>query len=131
MAILVFQFAKSQTTETEYNYITRGLLQDKKDGRDMKEGYTMQLVTSPTIINYGDKSWRSVTLFYFKKGTVNKAFILECTDSKGNKRYMCIPAYNSAQPIWDMAFNEFKGEGSEWQIVFFWAMAKLSSMKLL
>lgn len=133
LAICISTIAKSQTTETEYNYITKGLIDDMNKGKDIKVGYKLVRITDQAKVDYTDKNWRGITVYYFQKTETskNQAFVLECKSKNGDKRYMCLPTSNASSDLWQKAFNEFDKAGTEWHFVFFWAMAKLSTAKLL
>ena len=80
----------AQTTQEEYDYLTKGYPEAIEKGYDIKSGYTLEKALSTT-------SYDIVFDFYSftetKTGTV-KAFLVEITKEKkgkDKKRYICIP----------------------------------------
>jgi hypothetical protein len=139
--ILVFAFLtmflniknlSAQTTLQDYNYVSKGLIDDLNNGKDVKTGYKLESTGISGQINQGDGSWRNAEIHYFKKASNNKtqAFAVECTDNGGNRRFLCIPVSVSSNTIWNAAFKDLSGTGCEWHSVFMWAFAKLIANKL-
>ena len=140
-AILVFTFLtvflnftnlSAQTTLTEYNYVSKALSQDLNNGRDIKSGYILKSTGISEKLQTPDGVWRNAKIYYFNSKYNNKtqAFAVECSDSFGNSRFMCIPINGTDSTLWDLAYQEFYNTGSEWHRVFMWALIKLTSNKL-
>lgn len=89
----VFSGLYSQTTEEEYNYITKGYKIAVESGMDLKSGYSLQ-----DLYTYQD----SLYVFDFKLFVNDKTKKTSCVLVKanslmwGNKYYLCIPIGNSA-----------------------------------
>lgn len=82
----------SQTTEQEYNYLTKGLRDAVEKGLDMKQGYELQ-----DFYTHNEASYTfNFRLFVDIKTKKTKA-ILVVADSKlwGNRYFVCIPQGNS------------------------------------
>ncbi|MCU0322357.1 MAG: hypothetical protein MUE72_08070 [Chitinophagaceae bacterium] len=122
----------AQTTLQDYNYVSKGLLEDLNNGRDIKEGYKLVSSQISGQVNRGDGSWRNAEIHYFKKKSNNKtqAFAVECKDNAGNRRFICIPVGNSSNVIWETTFKDLNNTGCEWHSVFTWAFAKLIGNKI-
>jgi hypothetical protein len=129
-AFFFSSFIKAQTTQEDYNYITKGYQDDIEKGKGIKTGYNIKEIQSQTAVTV-DGIRRYVTVYYFRKGLVNKAFLVKCNDSVGNTRYMCIPSANSDSDLWDQMFSDFASTGKEWNVTFVYALSRLTSQKLL
>lgn len=123
--------AIAQTTETEYNYLTKGYKIQLESGLDMKKGYSFK--------NTGD--W-SVDYPNFKRVVEFKALyrdndsipcatlmILKRTDTNFEE-YICIPHYKSDASIWDKAHADFKKASTNWSVAaidYAWSYIKMIS----
>ncbi|WP_269684559.1 hypothetical protein [Flavobacterium lacustre] len=89
--LLFTAFSYSQTTEQEYNYLTKGYKETVSKGLDLKQGYELQdfYKYSETLYTFDFK------LFVNQKTKKNSA-ILVIANSKmwNNYYYLCIPIGN-------------------------------------
>jgi len=122
-------FANAQTSWQDYRYVTEGLKDDFLKGKGVKSGYYLYNIGTENWVSTGNIK-RNAQIFYFKKGDVNKAFIIKIWDSENNFNYYCIPTADADTQIWNMAFKAISDAGKEWHLVFAWALAKVVSQKL-
>jgi hypothetical protein len=93
----------AQTTQDEYNYITKGINVQLEDGLDMKKGYT--------FVDYGtyelSEGTRKRTVEF--KGLVKvgntkpsaiKMIYKRTVPSSGYEQYVCIPSTDAPAEIW-------------------------------
>jgi len=122
----------AQTTIQDYNYVSKGLLDDLNMGRDVKDGFKLISTGISGQVNQSNGSWHKAEIYYFNRSSNGRtqAFAIACTDQKGNKRFMCIPVNGSSSKIWDITFTDLNSTGCEWHSVFMWAFAKLIANKL-
>ncbi len=132
VALVIVQAVSAQvkTTWEEFNYINSALAIDKKTGRDIKSGYTMNSISEESVLKWNDGTNRSMQLFLFKKGTENRAMILRCSDSKGGESYYCFPTVDSDTEMWNRAYANFQKFPGEWHQVISWGMIKLFTSKM-
>lgn len=89
--LLFSAFSYSQTTEQEYNYLTKGLKDAIDKGLDLKQGYELQ-----DFYTHNEQFYSfNFSLFVDTKTKKTKG-ILVIADSKvwGNRYYLCIPQDN-------------------------------------
>ena len=118
----------SQTTQEEYNYVTKGYPDQIDKGLDMKKGYHFvdlneNSVTTGTTV----RSCKFKALM--REGQTKPCAIL-CIYSRsdnGFKDYLCIPTYDAPKEIWDQAFEKFKTYSETGATALIWGIAKLSS----
>lgn len=100
-----------QTTIEEYNYVTKGYKIQLESGLDMKKGYRVEYLNEHTVtFTEKDKKIERKTTFYglyrnLEKSPCALMLLYENNDS-GQKKYMCIPHYNSSGEIWDAYFKD-------------------------
>ena len=111
--ILLIGFgAHGQTTITEYNYLTKGYKLDLETGRDLKEGYRLELIKQMgAAITYNNKSIiRDVKIYAFANVNLGKiAAVLVETKEKnsGGTTYYCIPSKFSSEDIIQRSISDF------------------------
>ncbi|MGE5944088.1 MAG: hypothetical protein ACM31G_07095 [Flavobacteriales bacterium] len=102
----------SQTSLTEYNYLTKGYAKDLADGRDIKNGYAIIKVDGEsTGVTVDDKKiHRAVRYSKFIKtqDSVCVALLVEFerADTK-HKNYICIPSPKSDPEVLNLAQSDF------------------------
>lgn len=102
LALLTIYFSSNaQTTQEEYNYVTKGWKKHLDEGSDVKHGYEMIMIDE---INSATKdgSKRSVSMYSFvKKSPVRKIAAYMVTYKKDNDpvEYICVPHPESAPEI--------------------------------
>ncbi len=112
-ALLIGMFAFSQTSMTEYNYLSKGYLLDKQTGRDLKDGYRMDLVTNTVsqILNDGSNSInRMITVYKFVRVKDEKAvalLIIEKREDTNFESYICVPSPKSVSAVRNIASKDF------------------------
>lgn len=130
LLLSTFTYSQVETTQEEYNYITKGLIKTKTEGQSFKPGYKLGDLLFEEGLKWGDGTSRTVGVYRFLKGSTPVAFALDCKGSDGSSRYMCIPSYASSDAIWEQWFTEMQQTGTQWNILFLKTFAKISAIKL-
>lgn len=106
------QNVNSQTTQQEYNYITQSYKYVEEAGMDVKQGYSVSVVTKASSEVPEGKviSKRQAWLKVFqeaKDGSTKRtaAYIIVYQKDNGAKQYFCVPAPNSDNDITQKFFN--------------------------
>lgn len=97
----------SQTTQEEYNYLTKGYAEQVEKGLDMKQGYDLKDVTSSKT-RYTNNKYRQITVKALHKTNSGKfkALLVEFYRSSNNHTiYVCVPSTGSDAEIWKQ-FNK-------------------------
>ena len=124
--------ANAQTTEEEYNYITKGYKIQIESGLDMKKGYRFEDVDSWGLKYSGFERNASFKMLY-RDGEKKPCAILMKLDRTNTtfEAYLCIPHYFSDDQIWKRAYNDFVTIGSnDWteaSRAYTWGMIKMIS----
>lgn len=138
--VIAFNCASyAQTTEEEYNYITKGYQVQLESGLDMKKGYTLtdlgnSWFNQPMLDQTIQK--REVSF----KGLIRQGEIHPCaimmnfkrTDiSHGANYFLCIPHPKSSEDIWNRALKDMLDKTKDGPIAlqqtFIWALMHFSS----
>lgn len=104
-------FIKAQTTQEEYNYLTKGYKVQMESGLDMKKGYTLEDLgdwsyahgteirkcTFKSLIRENDGLPCATLLIYQRADIPNGAVF-----------YICIPSFDAAEDIWQQTNNYIK-----------------------
>ncbi|KAB2913524.1 MAG: hypothetical protein F9K23_17010 [Bacteroidetes bacterium] len=95
--------AISQTTQEEYNYITKGYKTQVESGLDMKKGYSFKDYGTFTI-EEGKEKRQCEFKGLFRDGQTKPCavmMIFRRTDiSNGAVHYICIPSSDAPEDIW-------------------------------
>ncbi|TRX29651.1 hypothetical protein FNW25_01445 [Flavobacterium franklandianum] len=92
LALLFVTGLSAQTTEVEYNYLTKGYKETLEKGLDIKQGYELQ----DLYIHTDDSYNFDFKLFVDKNSKKTKAVLVTAVSKVwGNKYYLCIPIGNS------------------------------------
>jgi len=133
--LFAFSVAHGQTTQEEYNYITKGYKVQVESGLDMKKGYTLV-----DLGNWGLNAGSEVRNCTFKalvrdgqKKPCAIMMIYKRTDiSNGATYYVCIPSPDASSEIWQQTLDfinaNFKDQNTMMQTVI-WSLMKLSSQE--
>ncbi|WP_395048379.1 hypothetical protein [Flavobacterium sp.] len=95
ITLLLFMFVSlcsySQTTQIEYNYLTKGLKDAVEKGLDLKQGYDLQ-----DFYTHNEQFYTFNFRLFVDVNTKKTKAILVVVDSKvwGNRYYVCIPQDN-------------------------------------
>lgn len=103
--MLVITGIKAQTTQEEYNYITKGYKVQIESGLDMKKGYTLtDLDTSKLTIGEITRSCTFKGLF--RNGEVKPCAVMILYKRLDNDKtyYICIPSNNTSNEIWKQTY---------------------------
>ena len=94
--------AYCQTTDEEYNYITKGYAIQLSSGLDMKKGYHFE-----HILRVCNNDNRIFIFQYFVNEKENRKCAIMVTYLKENNNpiYLCIPDYNSLDNVWNMYYS--------------------------
>jgi hypothetical protein len=125
----------SQTTQEEYNYITKGYKIQLESGLDMKKGYSLSELGSWGLTHGTEK--RNCTF----KGLVRDGqtkpsaimLIYKRTDiANGAVFYICIPSQDAPENIWNQTLsfiNENFKDNIQLNNTVIWALMKFASQE--
>jgi hypothetical protein len=124
-----------QTSQEEYNYITKGYKVQVESGLDMKKGYTLTDL-GDWGLTYNSEKRTCQFKALIRQGQTKPCAILmiyKRTDlTNGATYYVCIPSADSSDEIWNQTLSlistNFKDQNSMMQTVI-WALMKLSSQE--
>lgn len=105
--VLTSSVAFCQTTDDEYNYLTKGYAIQVSSGLDMKAGYTMT-DKGNTPIDLGTTITINVRYLYRTDGNVYAGALIIVYGMKGPNRYFCVPAPGSPQAMWNKSLGEIQ-----------------------
>lgn len=120
-----------QTTEEEYNYVTKGYKIQLDSGLDMKKGYSFKDIDSWGV-NYGKFSRESTFKQLYRDGETTPCatlMILRRTDTN-YEAYICIPHSSSTKEMWNRTYKEFVEDTNDWTQAsrgYTWGMLKMIS----
>ena len=110
---LIIVTAKSQTTEEEYNYITKGYKVQLESGLDMKKGYSLKDLGDYNI-NYSD-AIRGMTFKGLYRGADLKPCAIMAIYKKKEgeavtySEYYCIPSID-AKDLWSKTLAQLNAD---------------------
>ena len=86
---------QAQTTQEEYNYVTKGWKNHLEDGSDVKQGYSMKYVKEVKVTS-ADGQRRKATLWEFIKRKeigvdITVAFMIIYQKNEDASDYICVP----------------------------------------
>lgn len=129
MLTILISITKSfgQTTQEEYNYLTKGYKVQVESGLDMKKGYQLQDLNYQTITSGSTE--RTCTFKAFIRNGETKPCAILCIYSRDKSiiDYLCIPTYDTPKAIWDETFQKFNTYTEVGATTLIWGMAKLAS----
>lgn len=121
----------AQTTETEYNYLTKGYKIQLESGLDMKKGYYFKDIEEWGL-DYSSFQ-RNVEFKQLFRENENipcaTLMIFKRTDTK-YVDYICIPHYDSSSELWERARLDFFKSADSWSSAgkaYAWSMNKMIS----
>lgn len=131
IAIITLAFAShSQTTQEEYNYITKGYKMQLDGGLDMKKGYTFDDVGEYYITSGEVRRTCTFKALYRSNELKPCAIMLIYKRSDNNfLDFLCIPTGSDAV-IWNQYFDKVKTYTGDGAVALMWGLAKLSSKNL-
>jgi hypothetical protein len=108
--ILGSGLAYSQTTQDEYNYLTKGWLSMQQQGMGLKAGYATTDKGKYTV-EYGGYNLEVSILNLTRTADNSSAgYIVMVHDTKkNNTQYIGVPAKNSDQGIWNSMLTNIRG----------------------
>ena len=120
-----------ETTQDEYNFITKGYKIQVESGLDMKKGYSLKDITDYSTNSNG--SIRTVEFKALFKDGQNKPCAILCKYKRldtGANEYLCIPTYGTPIEIWEETFKSYESINS-WsgnaELTIMNALSRLSS----
>ncbi len=122
--------AFGQTTQDEYNYLSKEYKILKDSFPPMKKGYSFVAATK-ALTAFGD-TVRNVSFYgLLRKGqTKPVATLMTYNKANGQTSYFCIPTLDAPKNIWLQTFeavgNAFKDDGLAMQTII-WGLMRLSS----
>jgi len=125
-----------QTTQEEYNYITKGYKVQVESGLDMKKGYSLTDLGDWGLKN-GSENRKCEFKGLVKQGQTKPCAIMmiyKRTDiTNGANYYICIPSADASPEIWQQTLDfinaNFKDNNTMVQTVI-WALMKFSSQEV-
>jgi hypothetical protein len=107
--VIVNQYGYSQTTMTEYNYLTKGYQLDLETGRDIKNGYELLMATPNTESKVnGVARTISVSKFILIEENRTVALLIKISRKDTNYvKYLCLPDWDSTKDVKDKAKLDF------------------------
>jgi hypothetical protein len=125
----------SQTTQEEYNYITKGYKVQIESGLDMKKGYSFTDL-GDWGLTHGTEKRRCEFKALMRSGQAKPCAILmiyKRTDiENGATYYVCIPSQGSSDEIWKQTLdfiNEKCRDNTLLQNTIIWALMNFSSLQ--
>lgn len=121
--------AFSQTTEEEYNYVTKGYKIQIESGLDMKKGYRFDEIAEHYTTSNTNIRRTCKFLALYRLGELKPCAIL-CIYSRsdnGFKDYICIPTYDASKDLWNAMnkkLNSYEGDGAQ---AIIWGLSKLTA----
>jgi hypothetical protein len=94
--LLTSSIAFCQTTDDEYNYLTKGYAVQVSSGLDMKQGYSMVDKGTTPLENLNV----NVKYLYRTNGNVYAGALLTVNGLPGPTKYFCVPAPGSSMTMW-------------------------------
>lgn len=135
MLTIMFSLTKSfgQTTQEEYNYITKGYKLQVENGQDMKTGYSFVDI-GDWATNTGSEARNCTFKGLVRKGQTKPCAIMmiyKRTDvANGAIWYICIPSINAPEEIWNQTLefsnSNFK-DNNAMQNTIIWALMHLAA----
>lgn len=132
-AAFVSTAAFSQTTQEEYNYLSKGYKIQLESGLDMKSGYEIKEVGDYGVnYNNGEFSRDVKFLHLYRIGeTIPCATLAIFSRSNTDyEQYYCIPHIDSSSDIWTQAYSDFQSLTTSWSEQgsgYTWSMIKVIS----
>jgi hypothetical protein len=106
--VLTSSVAFCQTTDEEYNYITKGYAAQVAAGLDMKQGYSFA-DKGTTDLNVGYAMSVDIKYLYRTNGNVYAgALLMIHNGKKDNTMYFCVPAPGSPMPLWNKSLSDIQ-----------------------
>ena len=102
--VLGASVAFGQTTDDEYNYLTKGYAVQVSSGLDMKQGYSMT-DKGNVPIDLGMTISVDVKYLYRTNGNVYAGALLTVNGFKGPTKYFAVPAPGSSQGQWNQTLS--------------------------
>ena len=124
----------SQTTQEEYNYISKGYKVQVESGLDMKKGYTL-VDLGKWGLDAGSEHRECVFKGLMRTGQTKPCGIMMIyhrTDNNGVTWYICIPSADAPSELWqqtlDFVNENFKDNNTMMQTII-WALMKFGSQE--
>lgn len=127
----IFSFSVfAQTTQVEYNYLTKGYKIQIESGLDMKKGYELRDYGTWGT-NYNSFKRNATFKGLYRNGDETPCALLMVFKKTNNKYvdYICIPHYNSEDSVWIKAFDDWQESADSWDAGagYSWGMIKFIS----
>jgi len=123
-----------QTTEEEYNYITKGYKIQIESGLDMKKGYTLKDL-GMWALNFNQEGNRQVTFKgLYRDGSLKPCAIMMIYQrpSTSHFDYYCIPSLDAEKDFWDRTLEHLNANYNNPNMkqlysTLIWALMKFSA----
>jgi hypothetical protein len=141
LLLLIFISSSSsyaQTTEEEYNYLTKGYKIQIESGLDMKKGYRLEPL-GEWDLNYGNDGRRGaefLTLIREDKNEIAGILMIYKRPSTKHATYYCIPSKDAPQSLWDRTLEQLNKDyestkSKQVLSAISWALMKLASQEVV
>ena len=134
---LLFSTTKSyaQTTQEEFNYITKGFKVQEESGLDMKKGYSF-VELGDWGLNSGAEKRKCIFKGLVRQGQTKPCAIMmiykrNTENPTAPTYYLCIPSTNSPEEIWQQTLALLKTNlsGQDAMQTAIWALMKFCSLQ--
>lgn len=105
----------AQTTEEEYNYVTKGYKVQMETGLDMKKGYALKDLGTWSL-NFGTDGTRDASFKGLYKDNATKPcaiMLIYKRPSTGYTEYYCIPTTDAPEALWNKTLDQINTHFSE------------------
>ncbi len=127
----------SQTTQEEYNYLTKGYKVQIESGLDMKKGYSLldlgewgldrgaekRICNFKGLVKQGQTKPSAILMIYKRTDITNGAI-----------HYICIPSANASSEIWQQTLSYINAnsssQNSAMMETMIWALMKVNSQQI-
>jgi hypothetical protein len=123
---------RSQTTWSDYRYITAGLKDDLDKGKKPEsQGYYLARIGNMVTVPGDQGNKRSFQLYSFKNGESFRGHAIYCyeTANRGFYFYLCIPTANAPAEIWDKYAYDLSRLDREWHYLISLAFSQITAKK--
>lgn len=97
---------QAQTSLEEYNYMVKGYKIQIESGLDMKKGYEFRTDTSTEIAELNKMGLEFKDLYFVAKNSYRGTLLIAKIGEI--KWYICIPAKNSDDEVWNKYFEQLQ-----------------------
>lgn len=133
LGILFINLSFGQTTQEEYNYITKGYKVQLESGLDMKKGYTLKVLDLQNVSIEKQTRMLEFSALLKDNNTKPVAIMMKYnrTDiSNGHLQYFCIPTPDAPINLWQQTYESISLSFTNTDVVYktiIYALMKFAS----